>query len=215
LAPTQATGSLQPIKAATSFNGAYGGVTFDGVDDFLLVSSIGTMPSGTASGEIYVAAHNTALAADATDRTALGYGVTTVNAARRIGRVSNGTINKAKVTDQSTTLTDDGVANPFNGAAIVNGKWDSATESGFMQGVAFSPTASQADAFVTGTNRTVIGGTPAAAPTLLWQGPIRQLLVINGVLSTQDRQRMEGWLAWDCGLTGSLPAGHPYKSVRP
>lgn len=34
-------------------------------------------------------------------------------------------------------------------------------------------------------------------------------------LSFNDRQRLEGWAAHQCGLTAALPSDHPYKEVAP
>ena len=39
--------------------------------------------------------------------------------------------------------------------------------------------------------------------------------IITGVLSTADRQRLEGWCAWRYNLVANLPAAHPYKSAAP
>lgn len=44
---------------------------------------------------------------------------------------------------------------------------------------------------------------------------IAHLVFGNGALSTDLRQRIEGYMAHELGLTGNLPAGHPYKSARP
>jgi hypothetical protein len=46
-------------------------------------------------------------------------------------------------------------------------------------------------------------------------GMISEFIVIPGAVSTSDRQKLEGYLAHKWGLTNSLPAGHPYKSVAP
>jgi hypothetical protein len=35
------------------------------------------------------------------------------------------------------------------------------------------------------------------------------------VLSTDDRQRIEGWMAHKWALTSVLPPGHPYKNNPP
>ena len=40
-------------------------------------------------------------------------------------------------------------------------------------------------------------------------------LLYPSVLSTTNRQIVEGWLAWKWGLQASLPAAHPYKSATP
>jgi hypothetical protein len=42
-----------------------------------------------------------------------------------------------------------------------------------------------------------------------------EVVVFNTTLGTSDRQLVEGYLAWKWGLQGSLPGGHPYKSVAP
>jgi hypothetical protein len=44
---------------------------------------------------------------------------------------------------------------------------------------------------------------------------IREIIVYNSVLSTSQRQAVEGYLAAKWGLTSSLPATHPYKSLPP
>ncbi len=46
-------------------------------------------------------------------------------------------------------------------------------------------------------------------------GNFYECLFYNVILSTTDRQRIEGYLAWKWGLQGNLPAGHPYKSSAP
>ena len=42
-----------------------------------------------------------------------------------------------------------------------------------------------------------------------------ELIVLKGVPTTSDRQRIEGYLSHKWGTTGSLPASHPYKSTAP
>ncbi|NCX56083.1 MAG: hypothetical protein EBW87_02680 [Burkholderiaceae bacterium] len=42
-----------------------------------------------------------------------------------------------------------------------------------------------------------------------------EVLVIPGVLSTDSRQKLEGYLAWKWALESSLPSGHPYKNMAP
>lgn len=41
------------------------------------------------------------------------------------------------------------------------------------------------------------------------------VLAGSGALNAADRQRLEGWAAWECGLEDRLPAGHPYRDERP
>ena len=44
---------------------------------------------------------------------------------------------------------------------------------------------------------------------------IGEILILDGIPSNDDQQRIEGYLAWKWDLTGSLPTSHPYKTVQP
>ena len=46
-------------------------------------------------------------------------------------------------------------------------------------------------------------------------GHMKEILFFTGDMSTDDRQKMEGYLAWKWGLQDNLPAAHPYKSAAP
>ena len=48
-----------------------------------------------------------------------------------------------------------------------------------------------------------------------WYGPIGEVVALTGVLSDENRQKLEGYLAWKWGLEASLPAEHPYKNAPP
>ena len=41
-----------------------------------------------------------------------------------------------------------------------------------------------------------------------------EVLVYNGSLTTSQRQQVEGYLAWKWGTVGSLPTGHPFKTMQ-
>lgn len=46
-------------------------------------------------------------------------------------------------------------------------------------------------------------------------GDLAEVIAVAGVVTTADRQRIEGYLAHKWGLTASLPGDHPYKIVGP
>lgn len=47
-------------------------------------------------------------------------------------------------------------------------------------------------------------------------GYIFEFIIYNGsVLTTLERQKVEGYLAWKWGLQSTLPANHPYKNAKP
>lgn len=45
-----------------------------------------------------------------------------------------------------------------------------------------------------------------------FNGDIAEIVVTHNAISTSDRQKLEGYLAWKWRLEGNLPAGHPYKT---
>jgi Concanavalin A-like lectin/glucanases superfamily len=81
--------------------------------------------------------------------------------------------------------------------------------------------------YVNGTAQNTHTGTTAAfsnftigsftnAPTSQsYSGDIGDLIVYNSVLTTTQRQQVEGYLAWKWGLQANLPGGHPYASTNP
>ena len=44
---------------------------------------------------------------------------------------------------------------------------------------------------------------------------IGEIVYYNRVLSTQERQQLEAYLAWKWGVQDSLPSTHPYSNFRP
>ena len=59
-----------------------------------------------------------------------------------------------------------------------------------------------------------MGGTSSLGTNCL-VGKIGELIVYNTALNTSQREQVEGYLGWKWGLTGSLPANHPFKSMIP
>ena len=82
-----------------------------------------------------------------------------------------------------------------------------------INGGTFSSTASSGNftissyAIATNTNTADTGGR--------FYGFISEVIVYNIVLTTAQRQQVEGYLAWKWGLNTSLPTTHPYFSASP
>lgn len=74
-----------------------------------------------------------------------------------------------------------------------------------------------ATAFGPQTGRTTLclGSDVSIGPQRAWLGKISEIIAINFVPTTQERQRIEGYLAWKWGLETNLPSGHPYKNSPP
>lgn len=56
---------------------------------------------------------------------------------------------------------------------------------------------------------------PPGAPSAPAGTEIAEVIAIEGPLTTEDHQKLEGYLAWKWGLEANLPVGHPYKSTPP
>lgn len=48
-----------------------------------------------------------------------------------------------------------------------------------------------------------------------FDGNIGEIIVVNSAISSINRQKVEGYLAWKWGMEDDLPIGHPYKTVEP
>lgn len=55
-------------------------------------------------------------------------------------------------------------------------------------------------------------GTPGFLPLT---GYISEIVSTETILSTENRQKLEGYLAWKWGLEANLPIDHPYKNTPP
>jgi hypothetical protein len=58
---------------------------------------------------------------------------------------------------------------------------------------------------------TTIGNDSGTTSVRGWRGKIYEVVTLAAEPSTEDRQKLEGYLAWKWGLTYALPADHPYK----
>jgi hypothetical protein len=48
-----------------------------------------------------------------------------------------------------------------------------------------------------------------------FDGTVSELISLPSVISTTDRQLLEGYLAWKWGIEASLPTGHPFRNTPP
>jgi len=60
-----------------------------------------------------------------------------------------------------------------------------------------------------------IGGNIDGSADIGGQYQIYEILVFNTYLSTEERQRIEGYLAWKWGLETNLPLNHPWRYSEP
>jgi hypothetical protein len=44
---------------------------------------------------------------------------------------------------------------------------------------------------------------------------IHELILFTSAITTAQREKIEGYLAWKWGFQASLPSGHPYSTAKP
>lgn len=60
-----------------------------------------------------------------------------------------------------------------------------------------------------------IGASSTTTGYYMESGLIGEAIVLQYIPTTDERQRIEGYLAHQWGLSASLPSGHPYRSLAP
>lgn len=216
----QASGVRQPTKAASSFNSAHAGVTFAGVSGanatFLKATTgLGRIPVGTDPRELWGAIDQEDTLLSQPARTAFGYASAVVAGGMDMKyEVPPTSANPCFVVgDTLVTELQDTSVNPFVGPHVVGGRFDTGAIYARIDGSDTNPTGI-AITFNTDPNISfTMGGSPNNATIHNWQGVIRHAIV--GYYTAADRLRMEGWMAWDCGLQSMLPSSHPYKGAPP
>jgi len=84
--------------------------------------------------------------------------------------------------------------------------------SPYVNGTALDTTTIISSSF---TGLTIGGVFFSGSYTQLWGGYVSEILIYNSVLSTTDRQKVEGYLANKWLIQSSLPVAHPYYSATP
>lgn len=201
LAPTQGTADARPVKAADSFNGR-AGVTFDGTDDELTLSSVTTIPTGSTAGEIWALV---SFNSSANVEQVISYGGTGSATNRQLRKGASNLINGS---DGAATATGPSCVGPH----IVGLSFKGTALNGWMDGTAFSGNPTTIATLNTGTTRLRIGANVGTTAGQFLGGVIRRIIV-TAELTTDQRQRVEGFLALEGGIQTNLPVDHPYRGT--
>lgn len=100
-------------------------------------------------------------------------------------------------------------------ALIANVNYASASAEIRANGTSVASSAFQTAGTVSATNANTNASMFAISSGGGYGGDTGEVVVSNAALSASDAQKLEGYLAWQWGQQGSLPAGHPYKSAPP
>ncbi len=102
----------------------------------------------------------------------------------------------------------------YNDSHILGITWSSTTAQGWRNGTNEASGANGLAQNTTAPTR-IGGGTSEGSMSYGWIGDIAEVVVAGQAVSTTDRQRLEGYLAWKWGTQATLPAGHPFLSAAP
>ena len=202
------TSSSRPTYNATGQNNL-GIIQFNGAGTHLqrnqtdLSSDWTCVIAGTNYNTAALGAEFVAQGSDSNDQPRWQLGGTATGIARMLRRNDAGTLRARSV-----------------GAHAVSAFIQCGTNDGSLLGISLNGAALSTQTAVTGvfsTNKLSIGSLYSGTATVTspWDGAIFEVVYAPAMLSTLDRQKVEGYLAHKWGLTGKLPADHPYKTVPP
>ncbi|WP_157840586.1 hypothetical protein [Sphingomonas sp. Ant20] len=212
MAYSQPDSTKQPVYS-TTFNGRF---DFDGVDDYFEMSK-GTnqLPAGSAYCGIFALNRN---GTGTNYQALLGMGDGTTANRRRLAKAS-GTYGQPSV--------DHGVGRPLttsNQITWVNRTYAMIWEIAPGVGPVVAFTAFDGNQKITTSNAV---NTANVVPTAMrlgaseiigdfWNGSIASHGYLREAMTTDERQRLDGWMSWTSGYQGAnLPTDHPYKLVAP
>lgn len=196
---TQATAANQPTYTASAIN-SKPALTFDGGDFMSGLWAGATASEATivAVGTYGSSAATQAIASVGTPATNSGFGIGW-NTSGVIFTAFLWSVNEATYSGfVATPLIQVGVLSPSSITQSFNG-YTSAVAIGVVPGVGTSYQ-------VGGINGTL----------LLSNGSrVSEVVILSSAASTDNRQKLEGYLAWKWGTEASLPVSHPYYSAPP
>jgi hypothetical protein len=217
----QATAANQPTRTASGLNGKPV-LTFDGTD-WLFNANPGALLRNVAGGTVAAVMNYTNFTIQripiaAMNGTGAGVRLSTILqaagtlniAARRLDAEGALVVSTPPTYTNGTNVIQVGVARYSDGAL-----------DQFVNGVAggtgsFPSSGNSSD---TDSATIIIGGTSTDDGVTLnsnqMLGFVGEVVYTNTALSTNDRQRLEGYFAWKWGLQNSLPVGHPFRLIPP
>ena len=212
---SQATAANQPTYTPSGLNGRPA-VVFDGVNDYLAAASplIGTTHSlffvftptienaaGSVFGQwsagqtgrfLFIVNHNSGGTTEAGK-------LNPFNSTATSGGGSYGLAADVNISNTPTLITSISTTGSEQWKLFKNGtEWDSATITSVFTGV-----------------NSAIGSVSATELLNPFDGAVSELVSSSSVLSTTDRQTLEGYLMHKRGLIANLPSEHPFKFTPP
>jgi len=204
-----ATTTARPTWASTSFNSSKAGVTFDGSATGMSSTSLTTIPTGAVAGELWASCVQQSV--PGANGLIIDYGAAGGVATANTRQLRSNASQLVAASDGSVAMNGGSLASP----TCVSAQFSGTTMNAWTNGVAAAGNPTTIGTLNTGTTRARIGAATGSGITNSGLFVAPHIFILTGTLSLPDRQRFEGFLAWDGGYQASLPATHPYQRFRP
>lgn len=199
----QTIAARQPVYDASGFGVSMPAITWDASDDSLLTSAI-TWQNYTIAAVVRHSSISN-VRAIITKRAAVSAGFfwfTWNSTANTINWDQNG--NRLNTTFLPVTATDYIyiLVRPSTGSNRIK----------YVNGTQIISSATNPD---NSNTETLFLGNEYSSANRGLDGKITELVIVSTNLDDTSREKLEGYLAWKWGVTGSLPIAHPYKTIPP
>lgn len=97
--------------------------------------------------------------------------------------------------------------------AVLGATFDNTAVTGIGRVNGGQPSSASAIHGATQTARWQIGGAEGSKQAAAIK--VKRIILVQGAMSADDRQRMEGYLAWSASIPYRLPSNHPYRDDGP
>jgi hypothetical protein len=196
---TQGTESMHPKTGVTTLNGL-NALDFDGSNDFMSVANAAWHNNGDIHIFSVARCDGSTDIVVANNDGAGGYFCRAQGTTQyRSSMIADGgSATAGTFTAATPHIFESKYATPVTGARIDGGTEVTFSGSGY-----------------TSTVNSLTIGAGDNGTTNSFNGEVAEVLVVAGVMSTGNRQKVEGYLAHKWGLEGNLPGDHPYKSSPP
>jgi hypothetical protein len=209
----QAASDSRPAYTANTLNGE-SVLTLDGADDFMTVAHANALNAQIAPSAVAIVYKKSA-------------GFRFMQKGNLLGIETNAWF----ATDSAVFSVAGGFTSSYasnqNDWQVDFGAWDGSSLKHFRNGAKLVPTSVTGGTLV--NDEIVPPATPASNTDALYIGrrlntagtsgiitaQIAEILVLNATITTNTRQKLEGYLAHKWGLTANLPGDHPYKVNPP
>ena len=206
----QADAARRPVPVGWG-DGSREAIAFDGTDDFL--QGVGSMTTGTYAGHfnvIWAASRVGNGGVILTERSSTLVGVSSWTAEGAYYISSDGANHSSNHQISAGVFGALGAA----GGVVSHLHFPGSRDVLYLNGAQQTVLTASASNITGGTSYFRIGRREPPH-SYNWNGTILEIIVLLEFLGSDDRQRLEGYLAHKWGLAGSLPAGHPWKAGPP